>query len=104
MWQQVYTIYKTQIGRTFAINYEFNTPNLIVKATSGSANTTWNYAGYLQPIFLVPEVGKVKTRRISLIIGTQFVTIPSIQQSYFLEYRFLKYFLDIDLVFWTNQS
>ena len=102
MWQQVYAISKTQISKTFAINYEFSSQNLIVKATSGSANTTWERAGYLKPVFLVPEVGQVKTRRISLIVGTQYLTIPTFEPTYFLEYHFLRYFLDIDLVFWIN--
>lgn len=102
MWEQVYATSKTQISKTFPINQEFSSLQLIVKATSGSANTTWRRAGYLQPIYLIPEIGQVKGKRVSLILGIQLISVPLLQPIYYFEYHFLRWFLDIDLIIWEN--
>lgn len=97
MWEKVYAISKTQVSKTFPINYEFENQVLIVSATSNSANTTWKRAGYLQPIFLVSEIGQVKAKRRSLIKGIQLINFSNVSLPYFLEFEFLPWFLTIDL-------
>lgn len=102
MWEKVYAISKNQVSKAFPINYEFTTQVLIISATSGSANPNWKRAGYLQPIFLLPEIGQVKGQSKSLIIGTQIINFVDLQLPYFLEFQFLSWFLDIDLSIWAN--
>jgi hypothetical protein len=102
MWEKVCAISKTQISKAFPINYEFTSQILIVSSTSNSANTTWKRAGYLEPTFLVSEIGQVKAKRKSLIKGIQLIEFKGVPLPYFLEYQFLSWFLDIDLNIWVN--
>lgn len=104
MWEKVYAISKIQVSKTFPINYEFTSQTLIVSANSGSANTTWKRAGYLQPIFLLPDIGQIKGEAKSLIIGTQTVNFIDVEPPYYLEFQFLNWFLDIDLSIWINPN
>lgn len=105
MWELKHVVTKPLITvNPFKIDFQFNKSTLLVAAVSSSADPAWHRAGYLYPIFFVPEVGYVKGLEKHVKLYIQRLTFENIKPTYHFEFYAHDWIASITLKFWESDD